>query len=196
MDYGVSLAFTVRRLRSILCVGYHAHRCCFRSGRLCLAKACCLACWQGNLPDYDILVKCVLREANCVSCARVMARGAVSCLASVKGSCPGSTEHRHALFFYLKRRAHPCARRLLFYLLQLFFLRVVVSLWFLPPFPKPQDKKPPRHNDTKKRIALDCCAGLNKVGRRSRHAPPCRPPNRRSSIDPTNRHIVPRRTHS
>ena len=114
MDYGVSLAFTRRRLKSILCVGYHAHRCCFRSGRLCLAKACCLACWQGNLPDYDILVKCVLREANCVSCARVMARGAVSRLASVKGSCPGSTEHRHALFLS-KRRAHPCALAFVFF---------------------------------------------------------------------------------
>ena len=39
-------------------------------GHLCRAKACCLACWRGNLPDYDILVKCVLREqAACRKCS-------------------------------------------------------------------------------------------------------------------------------
>jgi hypothetical protein len=114
MYYGVSLAFTRRRWRSMLCVEYHAHRCCFRSGRLCLAKACCLACWQGNLPDYDILVKCVLREANCVSCARVMARGAVSCLASVKGSCERLYRAPTRLFLS-KRRAHPCALAFVFF---------------------------------------------------------------------------------
>jgi hypothetical protein len=97
----------------MLCVGYHAHRCCFRSGRLCLAKACCLACWQGNPPDYDILVKCVLREANCVSCARVMARGAVSRLASVKGSCERLYRAPTRLFLS-KRRAHPCALAFVF----------------------------------------------------------------------------------
>ncbi len=145
MDYGVSLAFTHRRLRSILCVGYHAHRCCFRSGRLCLAKACCLACWQGNLSDYDILVQCVLREANCVSCARVMARGAVSRLASVKGSSPGSTEHRLAFFL-------------------------------------PQTPRAPL------RAAF--------VFLSSRHAPPCRPPNRRSSLDPIQLQTIQRRTHA
>ena len=192
MDYGVSLAFTFRRLRSILCVGYHAHRCCFRSGRLCLAKACCLACWQGNLPDYDILVKCVLREANCVSCARVMARGAVSRLASVKGSSPGSTEHRHAFFLPQTPRA-PLRAAFAFLPSHLFVLRAVV----VPsPFPKPQDSKPQRHNGTKKRIDMNCCTGLNKVGRRSRHAPPCRPPQCRSSLDPIQLQTFQRPPHS
>ena len=144
MDYGVSLAFTVRRLRSILCVGYHAHRCCFRSGRLCLAKACCLACWQGNLPDYDILVKCVLREANCVSCARVMARGAVSRLASVKGSCPGSTEHRHAFFLPQTPRA---PLRAAFVFLFSSTPRPLCRCGSFP-VPKPQDTTPKNHNDT------------------------------------------------
>jgi len=159
MDYGVSLAFTVRRLRSILCVGYHAHRCCFRSGRLCLAKACCLACWQGNLPDYDILVKCVLREANCVSCARVMARGAVSRLASVKGSCPGSTEHRHAFFLPQTPRA-PLRAAFVFYL-QLLVLRVVVPLWFLPRSPNLKTQN--HHGTTAQRRELIWTAVLASI---------------------------------
>ena len=140
MDYGVSLAFTFRRLRSILCVGYHAHRCCFRSGRLCLAKACCLACWQGNLPDYDILVKCVLREANCVSCARVMARGAVSCLARVKGSCERLYRAPTRLFFYLKRRAHPCALAFVFFFQSSTPRPLCLGAFVVPPIPSPTQK--------------------------------------------------------
>jgi hypothetical protein len=39
-------------------------------GHLCRAKACCLACWRGNLPDYDILVKCgFARQAACRKCS-------------------------------------------------------------------------------------------------------------------------------
>ena len=117
------LAFTCRRLKqtnsrwgSTACVSR------FRSGRLCRAKACCLACWQGNLPDYDILVKCVLRASCCVSCARVMARGAITRLTENKRPRPGSTEHRHA---FLKPNASVRFRALAFAFLSVRFFRLV-----------------------------------------------------------------------